>query len=347
MKQRIKSKIPIYTNPIWDELKKKARKRQAHVILCEGADERVLRAADIVDREKLAHISIIGDESAIAQKAQTLGLHLKTVGCIDPRKSNDVKAVAQRIYDRQKQKGISEQKAQECAYQPAYFGFGLLGLGKADAAVCGAVEMTAVTVRSAMYSLGTAPGHRIVIGIFLVEAPYALHYGLDGGFVFADCGVTPEPSSRMLAHIAKEAADAFSFYFKKEARVAFLSFSTFGSASHERVDKVREAVALTRKQFPHVTIDGEFQLDAALDPGVAAKKGAGSSSVAGKANVLIFPDLDAGNITYKAVQRLGGARTIGPILWGLEKPASDLSRGCTDEDIVHTICAVSAQSPEP
>ncbi|GAJ08883.1 unnamed protein product, partial [marine sediment metagenome] len=191
--------------------------------------------------------------------------------------------------------------------------------------------------------LRISAGHKVIIGLFLVEIPKTVNYGYKGAFIFSDCGVTPDPSSRMLARIAKETADAFKFYYKSEPRVALLSFSTYDSASHEKVEKVKEAVRIARKRFPEIKFDGELQLDAAINSEIAIRKGVKESSVAGKANVLIFPDLDSGNITYKAVHHFGGARTIGPILWGLEKPVSDLSRGCSVDDIVYTVCAVCAQ----
>lgn len=333
----------MYTHPIWEELKKIARQKYSLVILCEGEDERILRAADIISQEKLAQISIIGNKKSIEQKVRALGISRESIRTIDPLDNPDTQAIAGKIYERCKTKGISEKDALELAHSRLHCGFGLVALGKAAAAVSGAVENTSDTVRAAMNCLSTAKGHKIITGLFLVEAPFQSEYGFNGAYVFGDCGVTPDPSPRMLARIAREAADCFSFYFKTEPKVAFLSFSTLGSAQHERVDKVKEAVSIARKQLTGITIDGEFQLDTALDKQVAQRKGADSSEVAGKANVLIFPDLDSGNIAYKAAQRFGGARTIGPILWGLEKPISDLSRGCSVEDIIYTVCALSAQ----
>lgn len=333
----------MYTHPIWEELKSKAKKKQARVVLCEALDERVLRAADVITREKLAQICLIGNEKNIKEKIKSLGINNSAFEYMDPSCAKNTNAIAQRIFERRKSKGMSEKEAEILSKQEFCFGFGITALGLADAVVAGAVASTAETVKSAMYCLGTLPGHKIITGLFLVETPYARHYGLQGGFVFADCGVTPDPSSRMLAHIAQEASQAFTFYYNAEPRVAFLSFSTLGSASHERVDRVTDAVKTAKKQYPKLIIEGELQLDSALDAEIASRKGVHNSPVAGKANVLIFPDLDSGNITYKAVQRFGNARTIGPILWGMEKPVSDLSRGCSIDDIVYSVCAVSVQ----
>ncbi|MFH1379642.1 MAG: phosphate acetyltransferase [bacterium] len=334
----------MYTHLIWEELKIKAKKKKVKIVLPEASDERVLKAAGILTTNELARICVIGDEKIIEQKCKTFGFNSKKIECINPAASSYTQKIAEHIFERRKSKGMQESEAAELAHEELYFGFGMLALGQADAAVAGAVHTTADTVRSAMYCLGTAPGSKIIIGIFLVETPHAKYHGLGGSFVFADCGVTPEPSARMLARIGKQAAEAFSFYYHKDPRIAFLSFSTLGSASHARVDRIKEAVDIAKKQFPDLNVEGELQLDAALDASIAYRKGvAKSSSVAGGANVLIFPDLDSGNITYKAVQHLGNARAIGPILWGMQKPVSDLSRGCSVDDIVYSALAVSAQ----
>jgi len=219
------------------------------------------------------------------------------------------------------------EEARQLALDPYYFSTLCLAQGRFEGVVAGAARTTGDTVRCALRCLGPKPGTHLVFGFFLMEVRQKI-------YLFADCAVTPEPSPRSLAHIGVEAARAFAFFTRETPRVAFLSFSTKGSAEHERVSDVRQAAEAARKLAPDLLIDGELQVDAALSAPVAERKGVRGSAVAGQANVLIFPDLNSGNIGYKLVERLGGARAIGPILWGLAKPMSDLSRGCSASDIV-------------
>ncbi|MBD3272112.1 MAG: phosphotransacetylase [Elusimicrobia bacterium] len=329
----------VYTHPVWDAIKHDARKKNARLVFSEASDIRILSAAQMLANEQLARVYLIGDIPEIKRHADRHGISLKKLTVINPEKSSDRHDIAQALCTKMHAKGLSYEQAEAITRTPLGFSMGLLTIDKADAAVAGAVTTTAQTVRTAMQFLKTGQGKKIVTGLFIVETPYARHYGDKGGFIFADCGVIPDPSPRMLSRIAGAAADAFIRIFKEKPRVAFLSFSTCGSAEHETVHAINQAVALCKKQFPDIDVFGETQLDAAIDPAVAKQKGLNEPS-AGHANVLIFPDLNAGNITYKAVQRLGGARTIGPILWGLEKPVSDLSRGCSAEDIVFSACTI-------
>ena len=232
---------------------------------------------------------------------------------------------------------MSWDEARKLVLDPYYFSALSLVQGRFDGVVAGAARTTGDTVRCALKCVGPRPGTHLVFGCFLMEVRQKR-------YLFADCAVTPEPSPRSLAHIGAEAARAFQFFTKETPRVAFLSFSTKGSAQHELVDNVRQAVETARKLSPELLVDGELQVDAALEAQVAKRKGVRDLSVAGQANVLIFPDLNSGNIGYKLVERLGGARAIGPILWGLAKPMSDLSRGCSPSDITEVTEKIAMMS---
>ncbi len=252
-----------------------------------------------------------------------------------PTPSADTNACAKLLHERQQAKGMSWEEAQKLVLDPYYFSALSLVQGRFDGVVAGAARTTGDTVRCALRCVGPRPGTHLVFGCFLMDIGQKT-------YLFADCAVTPEPSARSLAHIGVEAARAFQFFTKETPRVAFLSFSTKGSAEHELVDTVKQAVDAARKLSPGLFVDGEMQVDAALNAQVADRKGVRNSPVAGQANVLIFPDLNSGNIGYKLVERLGGARAIGPILWGLAKPMSDLSRGCSSSDVVEVAQRVAA-----
>jgi phosphate acetyltransferase len=304
----------------------------------EGTDPRVLSAASFLSRAGIARPVLLGDPSTIKGGAGELGVSLEGVELLDPA-GLDRAAYAQRLFEKKKAKGLTLDEARRLAEDPLYQAALLLADGKADGMAGGAVRSTADTVRAGFTGVGLAPGGSMAFGWFLMECPHA-----PGGarrVMFADSAVSPHPSPRALAAVAGQAAAVFKAYVNEEPRVAMLSFSTKGSAEDESVTETREAVELARKKFPGLAVDGELQGDAALVDHIAAQKGVTDGAVAGRANVLIFPDLNAGNIAYKLVQHLGGARAVGPVLSGLAKPVTDLSRGCTDEDIVDAAALLS------
>lgn len=263
-----------------------------------------------------------------------------------PLPESDITLFAGRLSERDRTGALSAEEARRTAGDPYYFAALGLAEGRFDGVVAGASRTTADTVRAAFKCVGPAPGSRLVFGLFLMETRPAPPADKGRRLLFADCAVMPEPSSRALAQIGVESARAFRFFTGETPRVAFLSFSTRGSAEHEAVNKVREAAALARKLDPSLAVDGELQADVALVPWIADRKGAGGSPAAGRANVLIFPDLHSGNIGYKIAERLGGCRATGPILWGLAKPMSDLSRGCSVEDVMNAARCVAKMVTE-
>ena len=302
------------------------------VVLAEGHDPRVVEAA-------AALVAGGGcDVTLICPGAQRQAVHDELAGhgveIVDPLTDPRREELARHLHVRRADKGMSESRALEAIEDPLYFASLLVGTGAADASVGGAVRTTADTVRAALHCIGPAPGLRTVSSAFIMVHPDPA-WGDEGVMVFADCAVMPDPDSVQLAEIAISAAATFRSIVGGEPRVALLSFSTKGSAAHPLVNKVIAARAELEQRGVDFLFDGELQLDAALLTRVAEKKAPGSV-VAGKANVLVFPDLNAGNITYKAVERLGGARALGPLLQGLAKPANDLSRGCSSGDIVQT-----------
>ncbi|ADZ20792.1 phosphotransacetylase [Clostridium acetobutylicum EA 2018] len=323
---------------IW-ECAKQDKKR---IILAEGEEKRNLIAADKIIKEGLAELVLVGDENKIKEKASELNLDISKAEIMDPETSLKTETYARDFYELRKHKGMTIEKSEKMVRDPLYFATMALKDGYVDGMVSGAVHTTGNLLRPGLQIIKTAPGVKIVSGFFVMIIPDC-DYGEEGLLLFADCAVNPNPTSDELADIAITTAETARKLCNVEPKVAMLSFSTMGSAKGEMVDKVKNAVEITKKFRPDLAIDGELQLDAAIDSEVAALK-APSSNVAGNANVLVFPDLQTGNIGYKLVQRFAKAKAIGPICQGFAKPINDLSRGCSSEDIVNVVAITVVQA---
>ncbi len=327
---------------IIDKIKNEAKKLNKTIILPESDDIRTLKASEIVIREGFAKVILIGNVDNINKLALDNNVNLNGVEIIDPATFTDTEKLVEAFYELRKNKGMDLETANKTVKENyLYFGNMLVKMGYADGLVAGAVNSSANVLRAALQILKTAPNSKIVSSFFLMEVPDC-EYGDNGIFIYSDCGMVQNPSSEELAHIAKSSALSFEKLVGNEPIIAMLSHSTFGSSKHPDVDKVTEAVEIAKNTYPELILDGELQFDAAVVPSVASKK-APNSKVAGKANVLVFPDLDSGNIAYKITERLAKANAYGPITQGIAKPVNDLSRGCNEEDIAGVVAITCVQ----
>ncbi|WP_421716061.1 phosphate acetyltransferase [Arcobacter arenosus] len=325
-----------------ESIKENARKELKTIVLPESEDERVLKAAQIVLEEKTANVILIGNEDTIKSDAASCGANIEGATIIDPKSFDKIDAYIDELVELRKKKGLSREEATEImTTEPRFFGCMMVRLGDADGLVAGSNSPTADVLRAAIQVIKTAPGINTVSSTFIMETADG-KFGDNGLILFADCAVNPEPNAEQLADIASATAATAKSVVGLEPRVAMLSFSTMGSAKHPLVDKVQYACEILEDREVDFAYDGEMQADAAIVEAIGAKK-APNSSVAGKANVLVFPDLQSGNIGYKLVQRFAGAAAHGPIVQGLNKPVNDLSRGCSVEDISNLVAITATQ----
>ena len=324
-----------------DIIKEIARNDKKTIILPESMDRRVIEAAIEIEKEKIANIVLIGRESDILETSS--GLDISDINIIDPFTSAVTSELIEKLYELRKEKGMTLEEAEKLLKEDyMYYACMLVKTGRADGVVSGACHSTSNTLRPALQIIKTKPGVKLVSSFFLMVVPNC-EFGENGTFVFADCGLEQNPDAEKLAAIAASSAESFKLLVEKEPKVAMLSHSSMGSAKHNDVDKVVEATRIAKELYPQYLIDGELQLDAAIVPEIGKSK-APNSEVAGNANVLVFPDLDAGNIGYKLVQRLAKAEAYGPVCQGIAYPVNDLSRGCSATDIVGVVAITAVQA---
>lgn len=327
-----------------DKLKERAKQDIKTIVLAEGCDIRTLEAAQTVLKEGYANIIILGNKEQIAQMAKEKGLDISKAKIIDPETSDKTAEYAEKFYQMRKAKGMTPEKAAETMKNTLYYGVMMVNEGEADGMVAGACNSSANVIRPSLQILKTKPGTKLVSAFFIIVVPDC-EYGEKGTFIFADSGLNEDPDADAVSEIALSSADSFRQLVGAEPKVAMLSYSTYGSAKSHLVDKMQEATRLAKEKRPELKLDGELQFDAAVVPSVAASKAPGSET-AGEANVLVFPNLDAGNIGYKIAQRLAKAEAYGPILQGVKKPVNDLSRGCSADDIAGVVAITCVQAQD-
>ncbi|HOA54239.1 MAG: phosphate acetyltransferase [Bacillota bacterium] len=323
-----------------EQISERAKKDIKTIVLPESSDIRTIKAAAMVQEKGIARIVLVGKEAEIKRLAGDLDISGAVI--VDPETSPDFDRYAQELYELRKSKGMTPEQARELVKDELYWGVMMVKMGDADGMVAGAIHSTAETLRPALQILKTAPGTKLVSAFFVMVVPDC-EYGCNGTFIYADSGLVENPDADQLSEIAISSAKTFKNLIQAEPVVAMLSYSTYGSAESELTNKVVEATKLAKQKAPELLIDGELQADAALVPSVGQFKAKGSP-VAGKANVLVFPDLNCGNIAYKLTQRLAKAEAYGPITQGIAKPVNDLSRGCSAEDIVGVVAITAVQA---
>lgn len=324
-----------------DEIIVKAKKDKKRIVLPETTDMRTIEAAAKVLKEDIAEVILVGHEEAIAEMAKDYDLSKATI--VDPEKKENLDEYITAFYELRKRKGMTmEESRRVLTSNSLFFGVMMVKMGEADGMVAGCCNSTANVLRPSLQILKTKPGTELVSSVMVMDVPNC-DYGINGKFIFSDCGLVQNPSSEELASIANNAAAACKELLGADATVAMLSHSTMGSAKHADIDKVVNAVAIAKERYPEIDVDGEFQLDAAIVPSVGQAKAPGNK-IAGQANVLVFPDLDAGNIGYKLVQRFAKAEAYGPITQGIAMPVNDLSRGCSADDIVGVVAITAVQA---
>ena len=326
-----------------EQIKQRAKQEIKTIVLPEATDVRILEAAEMIKNEGYAKVILIGNEEEVRKLAKERNIDIGETKIIDPAVSIETARYSKELYELRKSKGMTEEQAEKLVLEPVYFGMMMVKLNEADGLVSGAAHSTSDTLRPALQILKTAPGTKLVSAFFIMVVPNC-EYGANGTFIFADSGLNEEPDSEKLSEIAISSSKSFEQLVGTQPKVAMLSYSTYGSAHSASTEKVIEATKLVKEKEPNLLVDGELQLDAAIIPEVAEFKAKGSP-LKGQANVLVFPDLGAGNIGYKLVQRLAKAEAYGPLCQGIAKPVNDLSRGCSSEDVagVVAITAVQAQ----
>lgn len=319
-----------------DRIKERAKQDKKTIVLAEGEDIRTVKAADMILKEGIANIILLGNEDKIKELA--IGLDISAATIINPEKADNLQEFADKFYEMRKAKGMTPEKALETMKNPLYYGVMMVKLDMADGQVAGAVNSTANVLRPCLQILKTAPGTKLVSAFFVMVVPDC-EYGHNGTFIYADSGLNENPDADAVSEIAISSAASFESLVEADPVIAMLSYSTYGSAKSELVDKMQLATKLAKEKRPDLKLDGELQADAAIIPEIGQSKAPGSD-IAGHANVLVFPDLNCGNIAYKLTQRLAKAEAYGPITQGIAKPVNDLSRGCSAEDIVG-VCAIT------
>ena len=327
-----------------DGIKEKAKQNLKTIVLPEAEDIRTLEATEMIKKEGYAKVILVGNEEKVKKLAEEKNIDIKDIELRDPEKCSKTKEYAKTLYELRKAKGLTEEQAKKLVLDPVYYGLMMVKLNEADGLVSGAAHSTSDTLRPALQILKTAPGTKLVSAFFLMVTP-SKEYGENGTLIFADSGLNEEPDSEALSEIAISSSKSFKQLVGAEPKVAMLSYSTYGSAHSASTEKVVEATKLVKQKESDLLVDGELQLDAAIIPDVAEFKAPGTP-LKGQANVLVFPDLGAGNIGYKLVQRFGKAEAYGPLCQGIARPVNDLSRGCSSKDIagVVAITAVQAQN---